>query len=104
LDPREASMSGHVKWMAAGVVLLSLAGPAAGENPDGRVARMSFSECLNLVEEVAEELGQAPVSVSRTGNRLVMRIDAPDGAVVMPCRRDEQGVTLAKDMSLLGPD
>lgn len=61
-----------------------------------RTETMPFGECISLMEEVAEQLHSNPVTILRTGDVRIVRIDATDGAVILTCNRAENQMVLTK--------
>jgi hypothetical protein len=64
--------------------------------PLSRTETMPFGQCINLVDDVAEGLRANPVTILRTGDVRIVRIEAPDGVVVLSCNRAENRMVLTK--------
>jgi hypothetical protein len=86
--------------MLAVATLVVLAAPAFGQGEQTRREIMDFSQCLALIDEVAEELGSNPTSLLRTRDVRIIRIDAPDGAVILTCNRVDNTMVLARKAGL----
>ena len=72
----------------------SLGAAAADENT--RVAPMPFDECLAIIAEASEEVGEEPVKLVSSDDLTTVRIPASDGFVTVSCNRIEQKMTLTK--------
>lgn len=88
------------RMLAAATLLVALANPAFAQGEQTRRETMDFSQCLNLIDEVAEELGSNPTSILRTRDVRIIRIDAPDGAVILTCNRVDNTMVLARKAGL----
>jgi hypothetical protein len=92
--------------LIAGATAVALCGDmgAIGETGSiGAVSRsrtevMAFSDCISLVDEISSEMGVKPVSLLRTADVWLSRLDASDGAVTITCSRPERRVTLKRYM------
>jgi hypothetical protein len=90
--------------MRAGLViaLLGFAGPLAlgtpvlAEAEQGRVATMGFESCLEIIAEMTDDLGAAPVELARTADLRSVRFDARDGSVTLTCNRADGKLTLTR--------
>ncbi|MXQ14426.1 hypothetical protein [Microvirga makkahensis] len=58
------------------------------EDANTRVASMPYSECLSIIAEAAQELGEAPVETVSNDEETTVRINASDGFVTVSCSRD----------------
>ena len=85
------------KLFIAAVALASIG--IWAETAVARTERMAFAACLDLVEEVAEELGSTAENVLDTKDVRVVRIAAADGAVSLSCNRAEGTVKLSRTSS-----
>jgi hypothetical protein len=61
-----------------------------------RTETMPFGQCIGLAEDVAEGLNTNPVTILRTTEVRVVRIDAADGVVILTCNRSENRMVLTK--------
>jgi hypothetical protein len=61
-----------------------------------RTETMPFGQCLGLAEDVAESLQTNPVTILRTNDVRIVRIEAPDGVVILSCNRAENRMVLTK--------
>jgi hypothetical protein len=90
--------------MRAGLViaLLGFAGPLAlgtpvlAEAEQGRVATMGFESCLEIIQEMSDDLGAAPVELARTADLRSVRFEARDGSVTLTCNRTDRKLTLTR--------
>jgi len=57
------------------------------QDADTRVAAMPYSECLSIIAEAAQELGEAPVQTINNEEETTVRINASDGFVTVSCSR-----------------
>ncbi|WP_134494134.1 hypothetical protein [Microvirga pakistanensis] len=57
------------------------------EDANTRVAAMPYSECLSIIAEAAQEIGEAPVQTVNNDNETSVRINADDGFVTVSCSR-----------------
>ena len=57
---------------ALGIVgLIALGAPVAAAPEHGRVAEIAFGQCLEIIADMASELGEEPVELVRTGDRAL---------------------------------
>jgi hypothetical protein len=68
-----------------------------------RAEAMPFAECVALVEDVSEELGVSPVSLTRTSDIWTARLDAVDGSLTITCSRPDNRLTLQRHPMPLTP-
>lgn len=61
-----------------------------------RTESMPFVQCIGLAEDVAEQLQTNPVTILRTSDVRVVRIEAHDGVVILSCNRTENRMVLTK--------
>jgi hypothetical protein len=74
-----------------------LAATAAQAAPTGtRTATLPFEACLSIIGEVAEDLGEEPVTLVGTSDVRTVRIAAADGFVTVSCSRPDNRMTLTK--------
>jgi hypothetical protein len=97
------SLIGSIRGGAAALALLGGVGAGpADKGAETRQASMSFEDCVSLVDDVSEELGVAPVSILRTSDMWVMRVDAVDGSLLLSCSRPANRLTLTRQRRGLG--
>jgi hypothetical protein len=78
---------------------LVLAGDLAALPSGGTLIRseqMPFGQCIALASDVAETLDSNPVTILRTGDVRIVRIEAPDGVVILSCNRTDNRMVLTK--------
>jgi uncharacterized lipoprotein YmbA len=61
-----------------------------------RTETMPFGQCIALVDDVAETLDANPITVLRTSDVRIVRIEAADGIVILSCNRPENRMVLTK--------
>lgn len=66
---------------------LSFAAAAHAEDANTRVAAMPYAECLSIIAEASEEIGEAPVQTVNSDDETTVRINASDGFVTVSCSR-----------------
>ncbi len=69
---------------------------ASAQTADTRVATMPFAECLAIIAETEQELGEKPVTLVSTNDLTTVRINASDGFVTVSCSRPDSKMTLTK--------
>ncbi|HEX2554416.1 MAG TPA: hypothetical protein VHL98_12005 [Microvirga sp.] len=84
-----------VSLVIGSLALLAVSG-AQADASGMRVATVPFEECLSIIGEVAEDLGEEPVILVGTDDVRTVRIDAADGFVTVSCSRTDNRMTLAK--------
>ena len=67
-----------------------------GASRESRTEVMAFADCVSMVEEISSEMGVKPISILRTGDVWLTRIEAFDGAVTVTCSRPDHRVTLKR--------
>jgi hypothetical protein len=72
--------------------LATLARPPA----ETRMETMPFGQCIGLAEDVAVGLKTHPITILRTTEVRVVRIDAADGVVILTCNRSDNRMVLTK--------
>ncbi|EIM27759.1 hypothetical protein [Microvirga lotononidis] len=82
-----ATMLGTLGAVAAGSAALAA---------DTRIASMPFSECLSIINEAAQDVGEEPVKLVSTDDTVTVRINASDGFVTVSCDRSASKMTLTK--------
>ena len=75
---------------------LSLSGLDARAEADTRIAAMPFSECLSIISEAAQEVGEEPVKLVSGSDLVTVRINASDGFVTVSCSRSDNRMTLTR--------
>src|SRR4051812_47623501 len=93
------SASFTVSLMAAASVALcgDMGAVSVGGAPtESRTEVMAFGDCISMVEEISSEMGVKPISILRTGDVWLTRIEAFDGAVTITCSRPDRRVTLKR--------
>lgn len=87
-------------FLVAGTTAIALCGDmgtgSIGTPSESRTEVMAFADCVSLVEEISSEMGVKPVSILRTGDVWLTRLDADDGAVTINCSRPDRRVTLKR--------
>ncbi|MCG7392183.1 hypothetical protein MHY87_04615 [Microvirga sp. ACRRW] len=63
---------------------------AHAEEANTRVAAMPYSECLSIIAETAQEMGEAPVQLVNNDEETTVRINASDGFVTVSCSRADK--------------
>lgn len=84
--------------MASLLGTLGIFSPHAGawaEDSNTRVADMPYVECLSIISETAQEMGEAPVQLINNDEETTVRINASDGFVTVSCSRGNK-ITLTK--------
>lgn len=78
--------------------LLGISGSLSVHAADAntRVVTMPYSECLEIIAETAQEIGEAPVQLVNTSNETKVRINASDGFVTVSCERSLNRMVLTK--------
>lgn len=61
-----------------------------------RTEPMPFRQCISLADDVAAQFQTNPVTLLRTGDVRIVRIEAPDGVVILSCNRTENRMVLTK--------
>jgi hypothetical protein len=61
-----------------------------------RTETMPFGQCISLVDDVAVSLNANPITVLRTTDVRIVRIEAEDGVVILSCDRAEGRMVLTK--------
>jgi hypothetical protein len=88
--------------LIAGATAVTLCGDmgtgSIGTPSQSRTEVMAFSDCVSLVEDISSEMGVKPVSLLRTADVWLSRLDASDGAVTITCSRPDRRVTLKRYM------
>jgi hypothetical protein len=79
-----------------GALALFAASGAQAAPTSARTATLPFEECLSIIGEIAEDLGEEPVTLIKTGDVHTVRIDAADGFVTVSCSRPDSKMTLTK--------
>ena len=74
----------------------ALAVGSAAQSADTRVASMPFGECLSIINEAAQDVGEEPVKLVSTSDIVTVRINASDGFVTVSCDRRNDRMTLTK--------
>ena len=69
---------------------------AKGEN--SRTVTLPYDECLSIIAETSQELGEEPLIMVNTSDEKVVRIKADDGFVTVSCSRLDNKMTLAKSV------
>jgi hypothetical protein len=87
--------------LLAAAVAVTLCGDLGSVSVDGtpresRTEVMAFADCVSMVEEISSEMGVRPISILRTGDVWLTRIEAFDGAVTVTCNRPDRLVTLKR--------
>jgi len=74
-----------------------VAGSAAvqADEANTRTAAMPYSDCLSIISETAQELGEAPVQMVNNDEETTVRINASDGFVTISCSRTDK-IVLSK--------
>lgn len=67
--------------------IFSLGAAARAEDANTRVAAMPYSDCLSIIAETAQELGEPPVQTVSNDEQTTVRINASDGFVTVSCSR-----------------
>jgi hypothetical protein len=75
---------------------LSVSGLDARAEANARVATMPFSECLAIISEAAQEVGEEPVKLVSSSDLVTVRINASDGFVTVSCSRSDNRMTLTR--------
>jgi hypothetical protein len=75
---------------------LALGTPASAGPEQGRVATMSFESCLEIIQEMSDDLGAAPVELARSSDLRSVRFEARDGSVTLTCSRSDRKLTLTR--------
>ncbi len=75
---------------------LSVSGLDARAEANTRVATMPFSECLAIISEAAQEVGEEPVKLVSSSDLVTVRINASDGFVTVSCSRTDNRMTLTR--------
>jgi hypothetical protein len=66
------------------------------QSADTRIASMPYAECLAIIAETSQEMGEEPVSLVSTDDVRTVRINASDGFVTVSCDRSDNKITLTK--------
>lgn len=91
-------MPNPIHALLAAAAAIAGFGPAQADAPT-RSAAMPFSDCLALMQEVADEFGPDAMTVARTRDVHSATIRAADGDVILVCSRTDQTVTLMRTPS-----
>lgn len=67
--------------------IVSSTAAVQAEDASTRVAAMPYSECLSIIAEAAQEIGEAPVQTINNDDETTVRINAADGFVTVSCSR-----------------
>jgi hypothetical protein len=67
--------------------LFSFTAAVQADDANTRVAAMPYSECLSIITETAQEIGEAPVQMVNNNEETTVRINASDGFVTISCSR-----------------
>jgi hypothetical protein len=66
------------------------------QSANTRVAAMPFAECLSIIHETSQEMGEEPVQLVNSNDLVSVRINASDGFVTVSCDRSASKITLTK--------
>jgi len=79
-------------------LILGLSGAlgATAEPANTRTATMPFEECLAIIAETAQEIGEEPVRLVSSADEVAVRINASDGFVTVSCSRPDNRMVLSK--------
>jgi hypothetical protein len=69
---------------------------AQAQSANTRVATMPFAECLSIIHETSQEMGEEPVQLVNSNDLVSVRINASDGFVTVSCDRGASKITLSK--------
>jgi hypothetical protein len=69
---------------------------AQAQTANTRVAPMPFAECLSIIDETAQEMGETPAQLVSSADLVTVRINASDGFVTVSCDRSDNKITLTK--------
>lgn len=80
------------------IVLFGVLGllSAHAEESNTRIATMPYAECLAIIAETAQEMGEPPVQLVNNDNEAKVRINASDGFVTVSCERVGNRMILTK--------
>lgn len=81
-------------FAVAGLLVSAL--DARAEAANTRIATMPFSECLAIISEAAQEVGEEPVKLVSSSDLVTVRINASDGFVTVSCSRSDNRMTLTR--------
>ena len=84
----------HLAILSAAFSVLAFGAHAESEN--SRTTEMPFAECLSIIAEISDEVGEDPVRLVNTGDLQSVRINAEDGFVTVSCSRADNMMTLSK--------
>jgi len=76
-----------IKFLLGAFGIASFASAALAEDANTRVASMPYSECLSIIAEAAQEVGEAPIQTISNDEETTVRINASDGFVTVSCSR-----------------
>ena len=74
----------------------AFAAGSAAQSADTRIVSMPFGECLSIISEAAQDVGEEPVKLVSTSDMVTVRINASDGFVTVSCDRSADKMTLTK--------
>jgi len=76
-----------IKSLLGAFGIVSFTSAALAEDANTRVASMPYSECLSIIAEAAQEVGEAPIQTINNDEETTVRINASDGFVTVSCSR-----------------
>jgi hypothetical protein len=57
---------------------------------------MPYSDCLSIIAETSQEMGEAAVQLVKNDDETTVRINASDGFVTVSCYRADNRMVLTK--------
>jgi hypothetical protein len=72
--------------------IFSLGATAQAEDANTRIAAMPYSECLSIIAETAQDMGEAPTQMINNDEETTVRFNASDGFVSVSCSRADKMV------------
>lgn len=69
---------------------------AQAEDANARIAPLPYLECLSIIAEISQEMGEPPVQLINNDEETSVRINASDGFITISCGRTIDKMVLTK--------
>jgi len=83
----ESMRSLALSFLLGALGIFSCSVALRAQEANTRVAAMPYSDCLAIIAETAQELGETPVQLVNNDEETTVRINAADGFVTVSCSR-----------------